>query len=64
MTHYIAILVEAHSGQWRAMFPDVPDCEALGYGLANVKRAAAENLKRYSSLPPASSRRAFRRRWR
>lgn len=48
MTHYIAILVEAHSGQWRAMFPDVPDCEALGYGLANVKRAAAENLKRYS----------------
>ena len=48
MTHYIAILVEAQSGQWRALFPDVPGCEALGYGLANVKRAAAENLKRHS----------------
>jgi predicted RNase H-like HicB family nuclease len=48
VTHYIAILVEAQSGQWRALFPDVPDCEALGYGLANVKRAAAESLKRHS----------------
>ena len=48
MTHYIAILVEAQSGQWRALFPDVPDCEAIGYGLANVKRAAAESLKRHS----------------
>jgi predicted RNase H-like HicB family nuclease len=50
MTNYIAILVEAQSGQWRALFPDVPGCEALGYGLANVKRAAAQNLKRYSKV--------------
>lgn len=57
MTHYIAILVAAESGQWRALFPDVPECEATGYGLVRAKEAAAACLERHakasgSRLPP------------
>ena len=48
MTHYIAFLVAAQSGGWRVLFPDVPECEAHGCGLANIKRTAAANLKHFS----------------
>jgi hypothetical protein len=58
VTHYIAVLVEAQSGHWRARFPDAPDCEALEYGLANAKRAVAENLERYSEGGGAATTRA------
>jgi predicted RNase H-like HicB family nuclease len=48
VTHYIAILVAAQSGGWRVLFPDVPECQAHGHGLANIKRAAAASLTHYS----------------
>ncbi|HEV8390598.1 MAG TPA: hypothetical protein VGQ35_12180 [Dongiaceae bacterium] len=48
MTHYIAIFVAAESGGWRALFPDVPDCEAEAYGLARAKDAAATSLVQHA----------------
>jgi predicted RNase H-like HicB family nuclease len=44
--HYIAILIEDHLGEWRAVFPDVPGCEARGFSLDDVKFAAASALNR------------------
>ena len=46
MTHYIAILIAGERGQWRALIPDVPECEAVGTGLMRAKKAAAESLAR------------------
>lgn len=46
MTHYIAILIPSEGGQWRALIPDVPECEATGTGLLPVKKAIAESLMR------------------
>jgi hypothetical protein len=46
MTHYIAILVADNGGQWRALIPDVPECEATAAGLVRAKKAAAESLVR------------------
>ena len=43
MTHYIAIL-RATRGEWHALFPDIPDCEAHGADLDQVKFAAANEL--------------------
>jgi hypothetical protein len=48
MTHYIAILVAAESGQWRALFPDVPECKAHGCGVLGTKQAAAISLNQYA----------------
>ena len=48
MTHYIAILVAAESGQWRALFPDVPECNAYGYGVLGTKQAAATSLNQHA----------------
>lgn len=55
MKHYIAILVQNDVGDWRALFPDVPGCEAKGFSLYDVQFAAATALVRClseSGLPP------------
>jgi hypothetical protein len=46
MIHYIAFLVPTDLGEWQALFPDVPECEARGVGLENAKVAAAAELTR------------------
>ena len=33
MRHYIAMFAKTGTGQWRAVFPDFPDCEAAGQSL-------------------------------
>ena len=43
MTHYIAIL-RATRGEWHALFSDIPDCEARGADLDQVKFAAVVEL--------------------
>jgi len=48
MTHYIAILVAGESGKWRALIPDVPGCQAEGYGVFRTKKAAAISLAQYA----------------
>jgi predicted RNase H-like HicB family nuclease len=53
MTHYIAILVAAESGQWRALFPDVPECKAYGYGVLGTKQAAAISLNQHAKTSGA-----------
>ena len=46
MSHYIAIFIEDHIGEWRAVFPDVPGCEAKGFTLDGAQYAAASALSR------------------
>ena len=48
MTHYIAILVPADDGKWRALLPDVPECDTQAYGLTQVKKVAADSLDRHA----------------
>jgi predicted RNase H-like HicB family nuclease len=33
MRHYITMFMKTGSGAWRAVFPDFPDCEAVGQSL-------------------------------
>lgn len=41
MAHYISVLMPRSAGGWRALFPDIPDCEVEGDSLdATVLRAA------------------------
>ena len=47
MKHYNAILVEYEMGEWRAILPDIPGCEARGFSLDDAKFAAATVLRRY-----------------
>jgi hypothetical protein len=47
MSHYIAIFIEDHIGEWHVVFPDVPDCEAKGFNLDDVQIAAASVLSRH-----------------
>jgi predicted RNase H-like HicB family nuclease len=47
MKHYIAIFVENQVGEWRALFPDAPGCEAKGFSLDDAKYAAASALIGY-----------------
>jgi predicted RNase H-like HicB family nuclease len=44
MSHYIAIFVEDHMGEWRVVFPDVPGCEARGFSLHDAQYAASSAL--------------------
>ena len=44
MSHYIAIFIEDHIGEWRVVFPDVPGCEAKGFSLEDAQLAAASAL--------------------
>jgi predicted RNase H-like HicB family nuclease len=55
MSHYIAIFVEDHIGEWRVVFPDVPGCEAKGFTLHEAQFAAATALSqclRENGTPP------------
>ena len=55
MSHYTAILIEDHIGEWRAVFPDVLGCEAKGFSLDDVHYAAASALSkclRENGTPP------------
>jgi predicted RNase H-like HicB family nuclease len=47
MKHYIAIFVEDEIGEWRAIFPDVPGCEAKGFCLDDLMFSATSALHRY-----------------
>lgn len=41
MVHYISVLMPLNAGGWRALFPDVPECEVEGDSLdATMLRAA------------------------
>jgi predicted RNase H-like HicB family nuclease len=41
MAHYISVLMPLSAGGWRALFPDIPDCEVEGDSLdATMLRAA------------------------
>ena len=55
MKHYVAIFVEDEIGEWRAIFPDVPGCEARGFCVDDVMFSATSALHRYleqyGSLP-------------
>ena len=58
MAHYISVLMPLNAGGWRAMFPDIPDCEAEGDSLdAAVLRAAGALTEcvqsRYGDGPPS-----------
>ena len=46
MSHYTAIFIEDHIGEWRVLFPDVPGCEAKGFTLHDAHYAAASTLSR------------------
>ncbi len=57
MAHYISVLMPRNSGGWRALFPDIPDCEVEGDSLdATMLRAAGALTEyvqnRYGDGPP------------
>lgn len=58
MAHYISVLMPLGAGGWRAMFPDIPDCEVEGDSLdATMLRAAGALSEcvhsRYGDGPPS-----------
>lgn len=58
MAHYISVLIPLSEGGWRALFPDIPDCEVEGDSLdATVLRAAGALTEcvqsRYGDGPPS-----------
>jgi len=58
VAHYISVLMPRNAGGWRALFPDIPDCEVEGDSLdATVLRAAGALTEcvehRYSGGPPS-----------
>jgi predicted RNase H-like HicB family nuclease len=54
--HYIALLVPSSVGEWRVLFPDVPECQAHGYTVDDATFAATTALSRCLAenghLPP------------
>ncbi len=54
--HYIALLVPSSVGEWRVVFPDVPECQAHGYTVDDATFAATTALSRClaenGQLPP------------
>lgn len=54
--HYIALLVPSSVGEWRVVFPDVPECQAHGYTVDDATVAATTALSRCLAdnghLPP------------
>jgi predicted RNase H-like HicB family nuclease len=54
--HYIALLIPSSIGEWRVLFPDVPECQAHGYTLDDATFAATTALSRCLAenghLPP------------
>jgi hypothetical protein len=48
MNYYISVLVPLASGRWRALFPDLPSCEAEASNLDLTAMHAARALARYA----------------
>jgi predicted RNase H-like HicB family nuclease len=46
MSHYIALLIPSSVGEWRVVFPDLPECEAHGYTVDDATFAATSALSR------------------
>ena len=46
MAHYIALLIPSSVGEWRVVFPDVPECQARGYTVDDATFAATTALSR------------------
>jgi predicted RNase H-like HicB family nuclease len=44
--HYIALMVPSFVGEWRVLFPDLPECEAHGYTVDDATFAATTALSR------------------
>jgi hypothetical protein len=42
--HYVAILQPLDIGEWRILFPDVPECEAHGFTVRDAAFAAETAL--------------------
>ena len=60
MPQYIAVLVPGDVGIWRALLPDVPECDAQASELTQARSRAAECLHRHvrsssAPLPPPRS---------
>ena len=58
VAHYISVLMPLSAGGWRALFPDIPDCEVEGESLdATMLRAAGALSEcvhsRYTDGPPS-----------
>ena len=58
MAHYISVLMPLSAGGWRALFPDIPDCEVEGESLDSTMLRAAGALSecvhtRYTDGPPS-----------
>lgn len=54
MKYYAAIFLESSLGDWRVLFPDLPDCEAVGYTLEDAEYAAATALAQCASQKGAA----------
>lgn len=48
MHHYITVFAKTDAGQWRAVFPDFPDCEATGDSLDATTISALMTLTQYA----------------
>ena len=44
--YYIALLVPSSVGEWRVVFPDLPECQAHGYPVDDATLAATTALSR------------------
>ena len=58
MAHYISVLMPVSAGGWRALFPDVPECEVHGDSLDMAVFRAAGALTEYvertfGDVPPS-----------
>jgi predicted RNase H-like HicB family nuclease len=58
VAHYIGVLMPLNAGGWRALFPDIPDCEVEADSLdATMLRAAGALSEcvhsRYGDGPPS-----------
>jgi predicted RNase H-like HicB family nuclease len=47
MRHYLAILIEDEFGEWRALLPDAPECEAKGFTPDDARYAATTALSEF-----------------
>lgn len=54
--HYVALIIPSSVGEWRVVFPDMPECEAHGYTVDDATFAATTALSRCLAenghLPP------------
>ena len=46
LMHYIALLIPSSIGEWRVVFPDLPECQAHGHSVDDAAFAATTALSR------------------